>query len=89
MDEAGFRGTTAFPYGRVKSCSAFIKKERGATAFQKWPKNLVNNLVHPAEARAGVEKGGPADSTWSRVTRLRNGSRAYRPPGDDRVEMVV
>ena len=35
--------------------------------------------VHPAEARAGVEKGGHADSTWSCVTRLQE-RRSACPP---------
>src|SRR3954466_1419652 len=34
-------------------------------------------VVHPAEARAGVEKGGHADSTWSCVKGLQTGRSAY------------
>src|SRR5512147_492054 len=35
--------------------------------------------VHPAEARAGVEKGGHADSTWSCVQGLQIGRSACPP----------
>jgi hypothetical protein len=40
---------------------------------------LVRNEVHPAEARAGVEKSGHADSTWSCVIGLQTGRSACPP----------
>src|SRR5918998_2145905 len=40
---------------------------------------MVTFVVHPAEARAGVEKGGHADSTWSCVNGLQTGRSACPP----------
>jgi peptide deformylase len=41
--------------------------------------------VHPAEARAGVEKSGHADSTWSCVLGLQTGRSACPRAGHDTV----
>jgi hypothetical protein len=35
--------------------------------------SLGSKMVHPAEARAGVEEGGHADLNWSCVKRLQTG----------------
>jgi eukaryotic-like serine/threonine-protein kinase len=49
------------------------------TAFQEAARLRPDISVHPEVARAGLEKSGHADSTWSCVNGLQNGRSACPP----------
>src|SRR5208337_2627291 len=62
-------------------CSAEKLGELGDPGFQSslFCRRLWGFLVHPAEARAGVEKNGHADLNWSCVIVLQIGRSACPP----------
>src|SRR5262245_37075157 len=58
--------------------STFLTADSAARQHQRWHRRLTNR-VHPAEARAGVEESGHADSNWSCVLGLQTGRSACPP----------